>query len=160
MASKFFRLNKKWQKCFSLAKVTCDVINTYDWQQFSFVYQSEDNGACSYFNRDFDTVINARSDCIINFKDIYTKNDAEFTVQQIKLKSRIVVLCFDDDESLRTFALKLFDNKMYSADYVYLIPDSDMSKSGKFLLFLNSIFHRFQAGLEGAPFWFGKFFFQ
>ena len=40
-------------------------------------------------------------------------------------------MCFDDQDQLRSFALALHDEGMYTDDYVYIIPDSDMSKSGK-----------------------------
>uniref|UniRef100_A0AC34Q8K7 Guanylate cyclase n=1 Tax=Panagrolaimus sp. JU765 TaxID=591449 RepID=A0AC34Q8K7_9BILA len=124
-----------------LAQVTCEMMKTFGWQQFSFIYQSNENGGCSYYNRDFEAVVNSRNDCIVSYKDVFDEKDMDFTIQQIQLKSRIVVLCFDDEDLLRPFALKLFDYKMYSPDYVYLLADSDMSKA---------------AGLDGLPFWFDK----
>ncbi|KAE9548179.1 hypothetical protein FO519_008608 [Halicephalobus sp. NKZ332] len=79
-----------------LARVTCDLMKTFNWQQFSFIYQTNED---------------------------------------------VVVMCFDDEDQLRSFALKLFEAKMYGPDYVYLLPDTDMSKL---------------VGLEGDPFWVDK----
>uniref|UniRef100_A0A914YZ88 Receptor ligand binding region domain-containing protein n=1 Tax=Panagrolaimus superbus TaxID=310955 RepID=A0A914YZ88_9BILA len=90
-------------------------------------------------------VINNRSDCIVSFKDIvdsWAPEDINYTLTQMRSKSRIVVLCFDDQDQLRSFALALYDEGMYTDDYVFIIPDSDMSKS---------------VGLDVAPFWIDQY---
>jgi hypothetical protein len=48
----------------------------------------------------------------------------------IQQRSRIVVLCFDDMDQKRSFALALYDAKMTTADYVYIFPDTSLSLAG------------------------------
>ncbi|KAH7730270.1 Protein GCY-4 [Aphelenchoides avenae] len=128
-----------------LTKVICDVMKFYEWGVFSFIFQRSDNGVCNYFQRDMEATVNSRSSCVIGFKDEITSwnpDDIAFTIEQIKMRSRIILVCFDDQAQKRELALKMFDAGMANGDYLILSPDADMSFAVRLL-----------AGTNAPPYW-------
>uniref|UniRef100_A0A915DXF1 Receptor ligand binding region domain-containing protein n=1 Tax=Ditylenchus dipsaci TaxID=166011 RepID=A0A915DXF1_9BILA len=93
---------------------------TLEWSVFSF-------------QEDMQSVSNARTNCVIGYKDIvdsWRAEDIQYTLDQLKAKARIIVLCFDDNIQLRQFTLKLQEAGMDNSEYVYIIPDTDMRNDG------------------------------
>lgn len=83
-----------------------------------------------------ETVSNEREGCVIAYKEIidsWVDADIEYTINQLKAKSRIILMCFDDVQQQRLFAIKLQEAGMDSPDYVYLLADTDM-QNGWFLM--------------------------
>uniref|UniRef100_A0A915EFH3 Guanylate cyclase n=1 Tax=Ditylenchus dipsaci TaxID=166011 RepID=A0A915EFH3_9BILA len=73
---------------------------------------------------------NERNDCTIGFKDVvdsWNASDINFTIDNIKARSRIVLLCFDDIIQQREFVLKLYDAGLQNEDYVFIFPDTDVT---------------------------------
>ncbi|KAI6213520.1 Guanylate cyclase [Aphelenchoides besseyi] len=123
------------------SKIICDVMEKFQWESFSFIYQADDDSGCFQFQRDLEKVTATRSDCVISFKDnidSWDPEDINYTISMIEQRSRIVVLCFDDPDQKRSFALSLFDAGLTSEEYVYIFPDTDMQVSyGLFHHFLS-----------------------
>lgn len=97
------------------SKIVCDVMETFKWDNFAFIYQANDNGGCFSFQRDLEAVTATRSDCVVSFKDQingWAAEDINYTISMIQQRSRIVVLCFDDIDQKRSFALALHDAGM------------------------------------------------
>jgi hypothetical protein len=92
-------------------------------------------GGCSAFSEDMESVSNSRNNCVIGYKEIvdsWAQIDIDYTINQLKSRSRIIVLCFDDVSQQRRFAIQLQKAGMDSRDYVYLIADVDMQNEGLF----------------------------
>jgi hypothetical protein len=63
---------------------------------------------------------------------LQVQSDIDYTINQLKSKARIILMCFDDPEQQRSFAIQLQRAGMDSNKYVYLLPDVDM-QNGKCL---------------------------
>uniref|UniRef100_A0A7E4VF23 Guanylate cyclase n=1 Tax=Panagrellus redivivus TaxID=6233 RepID=A0A7E4VF23_PANRE len=129
-----------------LAEILCAVMQVYNWKKFSYIYQTDPNGGCRDFTTALETVINAQNFCVTTYKGLVDDWSAEaiaYMLDQIKQTSRIVILCFDDDDMLRSFGLELYNAKLLNNDYVYLIPDIDLSNSAV-------------VSKATLPFWFDK----
>uniref|UniRef100_A0AC34RJC9 Receptor ligand binding region domain-containing protein n=1 Tax=Panagrolaimus sp. JU765 TaxID=591449 RepID=A0AC34RJC9_9BILA len=112
-----------------MATVICLLMKFYDWNTFALVYQINGDGTCDSFQQDMEKVSQSGQDCIISYKkpiDSWAESDIQYTLDMIKMKARIVLMCFDDAVQERRFALKLSEAKMNTAEYVYLLPYTDM----------------------------------
>ncbi|CAD5226527.1 unnamed protein product [Bursaphelenchus okinawaensis] len=112
------------------ARVVCDVMATFKWTHFAFILQTDDDGGCNSFQRDLEKITAVSSDCVVSFKDrvdTWKDEDINYTITNIQQRARIVLLCFDDVDQKREFALRLFDYGLNTPEYVYLMPDTDMS---------------------------------
>ncbi|KAI6199751.1 Guanylate cyclase [Aphelenchoides besseyi] len=87
------------------SKIVCDVMEKFQWESFSFIYQADDDSGCFQFQRDLEKATATRSDCVISFKaniDSWDPEDINYTISMIQQRSRIVVLCFDDPDQKRS----------------------------------------------------------
>ncbi|CAD5230734.1 unnamed protein product [Bursaphelenchus xylophilus] len=112
------------------SRVVCDVMSEFEWTHFAFIIQSDDDGGCQSFQRDLEQVTSSRTDCVVSFKDrvdTWKDEDINYTITNIQQRARIVLLCFDDVDQKREFALRLNDYGLNTPDYLYIMPDTDMS---------------------------------
>ncbi|KAI6227487.1 Guanylate cyclase [Aphelenchoides fujianensis] len=116
-----------------LGNVVCEALKFLDWDLFALIYQQNEDGGCFSFQEDMETVSNSRENCVIGYKEVvdsWTDADIAYTIEQIKSKARIVVMCFDDVPQQRLFTIKLQEAGMDTQDYVYLFVDTDMQNLG------------------------------
>ncbi|KAL3095079.1 hypothetical protein niasHT_022788 [Heterodera trifolii] len=112
-----------------MAKGLIELFQFFNWTQFAVVIQSDlgnVSGGCDYLDNDIDSQIT------LNYKArIFNvqSSDTDSILISLQQRARIILLCFDDKKQLRTFALHLFDNRMNTKDYVYILPDYDMTLS-------------------------------
>ncbi|KAI6227488.1 Guanylate cyclase [Aphelenchoides fujianensis] len=154
------------------SKIICDVMEKFKWDSFSFIYQADDDGGCFQFQRDLEEVAAVRSDCVVTFKDVVDTwarppprrhlilfaqdpEDINYTITNIQQRSRIVVLCFDDIDQKRSFALSLFDAGLHTEDFVYIFPDTDMLLAGNGKGWSGRAIHSLRpfADDQARPFW-------
>ncbi|KAI1701120.1 adenylate and guanylate cyclase catalytic domain-containing protein [Ditylenchus destructor] len=107
-----------------LSSVICSALEFFDWDVYSLIYQISNNGICDSFQKDMDKVSQSKNNCLISYKqavDNWSDESIQATLAQIKANSRIVVMCFDDNDKLREFALRLEEAGMAEPEYVYII---------------------------------------
>ena len=51
----------------------------------------------------------------------------------------VIILCFDDNEQQRRFAIALADAGMNTNEYLYIIPDADMKIAGTHIYILTNL---------------------
>ncbi|KAI6230201.1 Guanylate cyclase [Aphelenchoides fujianensis] len=124
-----------------LGNVICEALKFLDWDLFALIYQQNED-------EDMESVANDREGCVIGYKEVvdsWADADIANTLEQIKAKARIVVMCFDDPPQQRLFTIKLQEAGMDTQDYarvelkgindrnglqVYLFVDTDMQNLG------------------------------
>ncbi|KAL3074586.1 hypothetical protein niasHT_034923 [Heterodera trifolii] len=117
-----------------MASGLTSLLQYFNWTQFGVVIQSDlgnVSGGCDYLAKDIDNSL-ATSNITVNYKTrIFNvqSSDMDKIANSLQQRARIILLCFDDKTQLRSFALNLFDGGLITKDFVYLIPDNDMSMS-------------------------------
>uniref|UniRef100_A0A914DRA4 Guanylate cyclase n=1 Tax=Acrobeloides nanus TaxID=290746 RepID=A0A914DRA4_9BILA len=104
------------------AKAIQTMMITLSWEMFSLIYTQEES--CTYFVEELDTLTTSTNKIRIAFKKPITNfinDDVTFILDQIKLNSRIVVLCMEDMSIYRTFADAVHKAGMDTDEYVYIL---------------------------------------
>ncbi|CAD5226277.1 unnamed protein product [Bursaphelenchus okinawaensis] len=116
-----------------LGNVVCATLHYFEWDSFALIYQENEDGGCYAFQQDMEDVSNAEEACVMSYKEVvdsWVETDIKFTMDQLKSRARIILLCFDDPEQQRKFTVKLSEYGLDTNEYVYLLPDTDMQNDG------------------------------
>uniref|UniRef100_A0A914C358 Guanylate cyclase n=1 Tax=Acrobeloides nanus TaxID=290746 RepID=A0A914C358_9BILA len=92
------------------------------WDMLSLIYTQEES--CTYFVEELDTLTTSTNKIRIAFKKPITNfinDDVTFILDQIKLNSRIVILCMEDMNIYRNFADAAHKAGMDNDEYVYIL---------------------------------------
>nr|AAG23825.1 guanylyl cyclase [Heterodera glycines] len=117
-----------------MASGLISLLQYFNWTQFAVVIQSDlgnVSGGCDYLAKSIDNSL-ATSNITVNYKTrIFNvqSSDMDRIANSLLQRARIILLCFDDKKQLRTFALNLFDGGLNTKNFVYIIPDNDMTLS-------------------------------
>uniref|UniRef100_A0A0N5BYT6 guanylate cyclase n=1 Tax=Strongyloides papillosus TaxID=174720 RepID=A0A0N5BYT6_STREA len=114
------------------ARGLAEMIIKYKWTDISLLYMQSEKYLymCEKFGTEFDNLISKTYDnanivykrAISNF----TSSNLDFIADLVNRVSRIVVICLEEQDKLRSLMLAFFDNGMNSNEYVYINADVDM----------------------------------
>uniref|UniRef100_A0A0N5BGF3 guanylate cyclase n=1 Tax=Strongyloides papillosus TaxID=174720 RepID=A0A0N5BGF3_STREA len=114
------------------ARGLIEMLAKLQWYDLSLIYMQspESLGMCAKFADIFDDMISNEyhltniiyKRLISNFTGTYLRSIAD----EISRVSRIVVMCLDEQDKIRSMMLAFFDSGMNSSEYVYINVDPDM----------------------------------
>ncbi|WKX97316.1 hypothetical protein Q1695_013176 [Nippostrongylus brasiliensis] len=107
---------------FSLGLALRSVMLKYGWDQFAMVYS---DGPCFSVISDIQDAINRWHDITINYSGhLYSMSQeaVELTMQNVKDRARIVILCIPD-EYKRRFMLYLLDGGYLNPEFMFIFVD-------------------------------------
>ncbi|TKR67461.1 hypothetical protein L596_023610 [Steinernema carpocapsae] len=126
-----------------LAEAFMEIMRTYKWDRFAFIYMESVRQKCKYIRDDLNIVLEGASNTDIN--SAYSKklenSSGEYVqkiLEQAKSKARsrlrignsnlwpisVFAVCFDVDVDRRNFFLEVHDTNMDTEDYVYIMLDT------------------------------------
>uniref|UniRef100_A0A0N4Z104 Guanylate cyclase n=1 Tax=Parastrongyloides trichosuri TaxID=131310 RepID=A0A0N4Z104_PARTI len=114
------------------ARAVCEVLSTFNFTTFSFVYFSsvERLEKCFRFADSLNDILSSEYqdlNLIVSKQLSYFDSpNLNSLAKRIKSRSRIVIVCGDLYEELRKLYLTFYDNGMCSDEYVYFNIDADM----------------------------------
>uniref|UniRef100_A0A0K0F1K4 Guanylate cyclase n=1 Tax=Strongyloides venezuelensis TaxID=75913 RepID=A0A0K0F1K4_STRVS len=109
-----------------------EILDKFNWSTLCLIYYStiEALNSCNYFSETFLSTINNEYQHInvVFVKQLNNYNNSTLNTlsKQIKARSRIIILCFNDYKKLRDLLLNFYDNGMSNPEYVYINVDADM----------------------------------
>ncbi|WKX97320.1 hypothetical protein Q1695_013177 [Nippostrongylus brasiliensis] len=112
---------------YSLGVAIRSVLLTFDWDQFAMVYSTvgDSEESCLTVKSDIQDAVNHLHDVTINYSGrlfSMSKEAVQFTMEIVKDRARIVILCIPDVHK-RTFMLHLLDAGYLNSEFVFIFVD-------------------------------------
>ncbi|TKR67454.1 hypothetical protein L596_023604 [Steinernema carpocapsae] len=112
-----------------LANAFVEFMGQYDFDRFAFLYTQSATEKCKYIGDDLKAVIEntSNSDITMTYSRKIENGTADNIQRVLKaavLKARIFAICFDSDTDRRRFFLQVYDMKLDTEDYLYVMLDT------------------------------------
>ncbi|CEF70156.1 Atrial natriuretic peptide receptor 1 [Strongyloides ratti] len=110
-----------------------NILLKFEWTTVSVIYQSSANNleVCGKYSKSFQNDFTSYyGNILIAYrKKISSTDEVELNkiARNIKLVSRIIIMCFDDKEKEKKMMLQFYNNNMNNQDYVYINVDCSMN---------------------------------
>uniref|UniRef100_A0A914YPU6 Guanylate cyclase n=1 Tax=Panagrolaimus superbus TaxID=310955 RepID=A0A914YPU6_9BILA len=111
---------------FSLGQAVIEIMIEYGWSEFALIYTLDsEQRKCDFLQQDLEAVSDKSEETYISFKrQIGAEKSALLSIlDTLKSRARIIVVCFDDDDTKRRFLVAADEKGMNTDEYVYIFPD-------------------------------------
>ncbi|VDM49563.1 unnamed protein product [Toxocara canis] len=98
-------------------------MEAYNWTDFALVYSTAGSSSmCDGFQSDLKNFMQTVSAVIVYSSHIDLQCDecTNRVLNNLRLRARIVVMCFDENEQSNGFLRAIYDHGMANAEYVYI----------------------------------------
>uniref|UniRef100_A0AC34GQZ3 Guanylate cyclase n=1 Tax=Panagrolaimus sp. ES5 TaxID=591445 RepID=A0AC34GQZ3_9BILA len=111
---------------FTLGQAVIEIMMEYGWSEFALIYTLDsEQRKCDFLQQDLEAVSDKSDDTYISFKrQIGAEKPSMLSIlDTLKSRARIIVVCFDDDDTKRRFLVAADEKGMNTDEYVYIFPD-------------------------------------